>query len=137
VSRLVTVSTHTDPIEAHILRCRLEAEDIPAFIASEHHIRMNWLMSNALGGVRVQVPEQFSSQALDVIKDVEAGTYELPDEEAEAHTCPKCGSHESLPDKNSWRIAFLAFFFLNVPMPFKGNALRCLSCGYRGNENEF
>ena len=137
VPRLVTVSIHSDPIEAHILRCRLEAEEIPSFIVNEHHIRMNWLMSNALGGVLVQVPKQFTSQALSVIKDIEAGTYEIRDEEPEAQTCPKCGSHEALPDKVSWRIAFLAFFLLNVPVPYSAHVKKCLNCGYRGSESEF
>lgn len=128
--KLATISTHTDPLDAHILRCRLEAEDIPAFIAGEHHIGMNWLMSNALGGVRVQVPEPFSSQALTVISDIKAGAYQIEDEQTEALSCPKCGSQHCTPLKTSWRIAFLALFFLSMPLPFRKLSSKCLACGH-------
>lgn len=137
MSTLVTVSTHTNHIEAHILRCRLEAEDIPAFIASEHHVRMNWLMSYALGGVRVQVPAQFAPRALSVIRDVESGSYELPDEADDVPECPRCGSHQNSLDRRSWRMAFLSFFVLSVPIPFDASALKCGSCGFRGSEKKF
>lgn len=48
---LVTIERCTDPIQAHTLLGRLEAEGIRAFVAHEHHVWANWFMSDALQGV--------------------------------------------------------------------------------------
>ena len=60
---LVTVGSYTDPIQAHIAGGRLESEGIPVVIADEHLIWGNWMLSNALGGVKLQVPFSRAEQA--------------------------------------------------------------------------
>lgn len=63
-----TVATFSFPHEAHIVRAMLEAEGIPAIVADEHTINMDWLYSNALGGVKVQVPEAMLADAAEILK---------------------------------------------------------------------
>lgn len=41
----------------------LEAAEIPARIENEHTNNMDWLYSNALGGVRLLVPESYAEEA--------------------------------------------------------------------------
>jgi hypothetical protein len=55
---MVVVATFSKPEEAHLLRMRLEAGGIQAFIRDENTIQIDWLYSNALGGVRVEVAEE-------------------------------------------------------------------------------
>ena len=58
-SRLVTVETFSSPWEAQLARACLEAEGIHAVVADEHFFRLYGALSNALGGVRLQVrPER-------------------------------------------------------------------------------
>ena len=59
MAEFVTIASFTSPLEAHMARGRLEAEGIPAFIAHENHIWAEWFLSNALGGVKVQVLKQY------------------------------------------------------------------------------
>ena len=54
---LVTVGIFTTPGEAHLLRSQLESAGIPAFLHSEYAVQNNWLGSNLIGGVRVQISE--------------------------------------------------------------------------------
>ena len=70
---LTVVMRTTNPLEAHILGGRFEAEGIPAFILFEHHVWAKWTLSNALGGVRLLVPQEKRSAARQVISDVNAG----------------------------------------------------------------
>ncbi len=70
---LVTVARFSKPMEAQILRMRLEADGIPAVIADENTIRVNWFLSNALGGVRVQVPSRKLQEAHEVMAALRAG----------------------------------------------------------------
>ena len=57
--------------EAHAIRVRLESEGIPVFLFDEFTITMDWLLSNAIGGVKVQVPEPFLERARTILGIVE------------------------------------------------------------------
>lgn len=77
---LVTVERVTEVWEAHILRARLEAEGILASIADEHLVAMDWFYSNAIGGVRVQVPACELNRALEVLAALQRGDFALGDD---------------------------------------------------------
>ncbi len=78
---LVTLTTYFKAIEAHILRTRLEAEDIPAYVFDEHIITANWFLAPMMGGVRVQVPQAFLPQARKILQDMESGLGSIEDDE--------------------------------------------------------
>jgi hypothetical protein len=54
---LVTVFTAFNPIEAHLVRSRLEAAEFHPFVAGEFSALSTEGYSLAVGGIRVQVPE--------------------------------------------------------------------------------
>jgi hypothetical protein len=64
---MVVVGSFSKPEEAHLLRMRLEAGGIQAFIRDENTIQMDWFYSNALGGVRVEVAEQDEAAARELL----------------------------------------------------------------------
>jgi len=82
---LVTIARFSYPTEAHIARTKLETEGIWAFVADEHLITANWLYSNAVGGVKLQVSERNAEQALEILgiylDGDESGEDEVEDEE--------------------------------------------------------
>lgn len=118
--RLVTVAAFSLPHEAHLARLRLDAEGIPCFVVDENIVAINWLYSNAIGGVKVQVPQSFAEQAIAVL---EPGASAEPAERQEPETaredvgqrCPQCGSADVMFQKFSRRIAFLSILFVGVP----------------------
>jgi hypothetical protein len=55
---MTTIATFTSPMEAHLLRMRLGAAGIDAFLQDENMIQMDYLYSNLLGGVKVQVADE-------------------------------------------------------------------------------
>lgn len=77
---LVTVECFTEVWEAHILRARLEAEGLLASIADEHLVSMDWFYSNAIGGVRVQVPACELERAREILVALRRGDYELSED---------------------------------------------------------
>ncbi|MDQ2075204.1 DUF2007 domain-containing protein [Marinimicrobium sp. ABcell2] len=125
---LVTISTYSFPYEAHIAKSRLDSEGIPAFIADEHTINMQWLYSNAMGGVRLQVPQSYAEKALQVLsEDREA---DLIDEIGlDSETCPHCGSTDTEFHQIGRRWAFLVFLGINFPLFPVKNGIRCKQCG--------
>ena len=55
---MMTIATFSKVEDAHLLRMRLEAAGIPAFIPNENTIQVDWGMTNMLGGVTVEVDEE-------------------------------------------------------------------------------
>ena len=126
---LTTIATYSFPYEAQISRGRLESEGIPAFIADEQTINMQWLYSNALGGVRLQVPKAYVEQALKVL--AEDGTSALEAEVGiDTRSCSECGSTHTEPYQKGKRWAFLVFIGLDFPLYPVKNTTRCNECGH-------
>jgi hypothetical protein len=125
---LVTVGSYIDPIQAHIASGRLESEGIPVVVADEHYIWANWMLSNALGGVKVQVPASYAEQSRQILSDLAHGEYAL--EEENPQLCPRCSSEDIEPQRTSWKLAFLGLFVLHLPLPYRRNRMKCRHCGY-------
>jgi len=119
----VTVGWYLHPIEAEIARGRLESEGIPAFLHTQGHSQLDWPITLALGGIRLQVPPSAVGDAGEILASVEP----LPDNAEEI--CPECGAASAVPDDLSWKIAFLAVHVVHVPLPFTRGKRKCLQCG--------
>ena len=52
---LVTVATFDEPVSASFVRNLLDEAGIPAVIADQNSITWDWMLSNALSGIKVQV----------------------------------------------------------------------------------
>lgn len=130
---LVEIANYTDPLDANILKARLDAEGISAYIANENHIQMNWLYSQALGGARVMVQAEDAEQAAELVEQLNNGDLAIADDDSDAYpACPRCGGLAFSYPQTTRRIAFASLFFLNIPLPFKRRERPvCDNCGYR------
>lgn len=52
------LAAFSKPEEAHLLRSHLEGSGIAAFVRDDHTVTQDWALSNAIGGVRVEVAEE-------------------------------------------------------------------------------
>jgi tetratricopeptide (TPR) repeat protein len=66
---MITLATLPSLNDAFLLRSMLEASEIPAFIPDENTCQVDWGYINAIGGVRVQVPNEFEEDARSVLAD--------------------------------------------------------------------
>ena len=55
--KMVTVATFDMPTEAHLAKGLLEANGLAAFLADELTVGVAWHLSNAIGGIKLQVAE--------------------------------------------------------------------------------
>ena len=60
---LKIIAKYGTPEEAHLIRNRLEAAGIPAFLDGEMSAGWAWHFANAMGGVKVLVPEEHAEAA--------------------------------------------------------------------------
>lgn len=126
---MITVATFSFPHEAHIAKLKLDAKEIPAFVADEHTINMQWLYSSAIGGVKLQVPAPFVEQAIQALAEDFSDLLESDDEDdREEPRCPACGSQALTPYIRGKKPAFLVFLLLGFPLFFYRRGFRCDAC---------
>jgi hypothetical protein len=77
----VMVARSLEPWQIEILRARLQAEGIDAFVADGGINKANPFYSIAVGGVRLMVPQASSAQALRIVELVRSGQFALRDDE--------------------------------------------------------
>lgn len=133
---MITVARYFEPSEAHVVRALLESAGLMATVADEHHVTANYPISTALGGVRVQVPDEHVEAAMALVaayasgelqRELEEGLGEAPE------ACPACGS-EAVIGRVPVRTKLLAVaVFVLGPATFPASeSLRtCASCGHR------
>ncbi|WP_444908981.1 putative signal transducing protein [Microbulbifer sp. TRSA005] len=127
---LVTVARFSFPYEAQIAKARLESEGISAFIADEHTVNMQWLYSNAMGGVRLQVSESDLDKAHEILKQDRSN---LVDQELGCdgeRKCESCSSRNIEPFTKGKKPAFLVFLLLGMPLFFYQHGIKCRDCGH-------
>ncbi len=78
--RWVTVETFRDHFPGIVARSALEAADIPCFLRDENTVRMDWGVSNAIGGMRLQVMQQDEESAREVLNGLALPEDEEPPE---------------------------------------------------------
>ena len=89
MTKPVIAARFSFPHEAQIARASLEAAGIPAHLADEHTINMQWLYSNALGGVRLLVPPECLDEAKSILKTDHSAQVEA-EFGSEKRICPSC-----------------------------------------------
>ena len=125
---LKTIARYPFPHEAHIARSRLESEGIPAFVADEHTISMQWLYSNAMGGVRLQAPSEVADRAISILNEDRESDL-IAQEGEDRQKCPACGSSNTEFHQIGRRWAFLAFLAFHFPLFPVKEAIKCSDCG--------
>jgi hypothetical protein len=131
--RLMTVRRYRDLAEAYAGRSLLESAGIPAWIADENLVRMDWFYSNLVGGMRLQVDEGDEPAAREILEEGAPETIKYGEEEVYAQpTCPKCGSTEITLGTGTERgRSLVALYLLAIPVPPRETAWHCGACGER------
>lgn len=125
--RMTTIRQFRDLPEALFAKGSLVSAGIPCVLLDDNMVRLDWFISNLLGGVKLQVNQEDISVAEEILSqpipenfDVEGvGVYEQP-------RCPKCHSL----DVNFREVTPAAYLSaaVSVPIPFHRRAWRCHSC---------
>jgi hypothetical protein len=129
---LKTVDAFREPYEAYIARGKLEVEGIPATIADDHLVQMDWRYSQAIGGVKLQVPEEFLEKAQQILTETQAEEDEKGkdaiEETDEEEVCPKCGSSLTSPRRFSLTSIAISLVLL-LPFFYRKDGRVCRNCG--------
>jgi hypothetical protein len=65
--QFVTIAVAQDSVEANIIKNYLNDAGVQAFVADDEAISMDWLMANAIGGIKVQVAAVDADEAREAL----------------------------------------------------------------------
>ncbi|MGB0982088.1 MAG: DUF2007 domain-containing protein [Winogradskyella sp.] len=125
----VTIAKFQYSAEALIIKGRLEADGIHVFLRDNHTIDTDPLVSNAIGGVKLQVRSKDEEKAKAILKSIK--TYSV-DNDGNAINCPNCkseriGFYSTIKDLKSF-ISFLVGFIFGA-LPFSTRySYKCEDC---------
>jgi ribosomal protein L37AE/L43A len=131
LQHLQVIETFANPWEAELARARLEGEGIAAVVADLHLIGMDWMLSSAIGGVKLKVPIEDVERAKELLGKA-APLPELRLVTAEDETqprCPACRSEDLYRRSWSREGFFLGAIFLGFPFPVLRRRWLCRNCG--------
>lgn len=133
--KLVTVRIFDNPINAHMLKSKLESEGIHVYLQDENTIGIDPLVSNALGGIKLKISENDIEKTRLVLKELDDTPYR--DEDDNIAQCPKCESNDLIVGYNSMKgfiqifSAIISLLLMLFPLYLK-TVYKCKKCG-----NEF
>lgn len=134
---LVTVSRYRDLSEAIVARSMLESTGIPVYLRDENLVRLDWQVSNFIGGIRLQVDASNEHQARELLAQPlqETIPYKGDDDFVQPH-CPSCSSINITFEGASRKVALASLFTLAVPLPQGRETWTCGDCGARWEDTE-
>ena len=130
----VTLRQFRDLPEALLAKGSLESAGIEAYLVDDNMIRMDWFISNLLGGIKLKVrPEdaeaagEILNQPIPEMLDVEGvGNFEQP-------KCPRCQSLDVTYEELNKEFSYLTAY-AGVPIPVYKKGWTCHACGNEWEE---
>ena len=124
----VTLRQFRDLPEALLAKGSLESAGIQAYLVDDNMIRMDWFISNLLGGIKLkvraedaEVASEILNQPIPEVLDVEGvGDFQQP-------KCPRCQSLDVSYEELNKPVAYLAAY-AGVPVPAYKKGWTCHAC---------
>ena len=128
VRELVTIRQFRDLPEALLAKGSLESAGIECFLADENLVRLDWFISNFIGGIKLKVRASDVANAEKLLDEPileglyvqGVGLYEQP-------RCPQCRSLDVNFQELDRPSAYMSAF-LRVPLPLQRPAWHCQTC---------
>lgn len=122
----ITLRTFDNYFSANILLTRLQDEGIHCFLKDDYTVTIDPILSNAIGGIKLDVAEADAPRAVALLKSYD---------EAYLRTvmCPRCQSNKiiEVPRKSAGNFitAILSWLFASYAVSSE-NVYQCQQCGY-------
>jgi hypothetical protein len=134
---LVTLCRYRDLSEAIVARTLLESAGIYVFLRDENLVRLDWQVSNFIGGIRLQVEDRDEATAAELLRQSIPYVIPFDDEEdfLQPH-CPKCGSTDITFEGSSRGAALASLTVFALPLPLGPETWLCNTCEARWEDLE-
>jgi hypothetical protein len=133
---MVTIAKFRDLPEALLAQGNLNSSGIETVLLDDNLVRLDWLWSNAVGGIKLQVKAEDADEATEILNQpipetIEfggTGDYRQPE-------CPKCKSLDVTFQEIYKPVAY-GSLWVGMPMPVHRKAWKCRACGNEWEDND-
>ena len=134
--RLVTVKRFRDLSEAIIARSMLQSGGIVVYLYDENLVRLDWQLSNFIGGIRLQVSAIDREEAIELLEQPVPEAIEYgADETFDQPHCPVCNSQQITFEGASRAAPLVSLYLAAIPLPKGAATWRCQKCGSRWEDD--
>jgi hypothetical protein len=127
---------YRDLTEALVAKSILDSAGIESFLADDNLVRMDWLYSNLIGGVKLLVRPTDAEAANELLDETAPAQFDVEGlGEYQQPKCPKCGSmdvSENVQDK----YLKVAGFIAGLPLKSTRTGWTCQSCGNNWDDED-
>lgn len=135
--RLQTIRKFRDLPEALLAKGCLESAGIEAFLADDNMVRLDWFISNFIGGIKLKVKPEDSTAAIAILEQPIPENFEVVDVgEYQQPCCPKCQSRDVNFAELIKKVAYGSAYF-GLPLPLHREAWKCHACGHEWKDSDF
>ncbi len=133
--KLTTLAQFRDLPAALLAKGLLESAGIECFLADDNMVRLDWFISNLLGGIKLQVKPEDEAAALEILEQPIPENFDLQgDGEFEQPRCPKCGSVDISYEAMNKGVGLTLGWAVGVPLPIRSDKWQCRVCGTEWRE---
>jgi DNA-directed RNA polymerase subunit RPC12/RpoP len=125
--QFVQIRAFDNYIKANLVLQQLQNAGINAFLQDEYTVTIDPILTNAIGGIKLVVPQPESEKATEILNQIEEAY-------RQSVTCPVCGSHEVhyVPqpgNPENWLSAITTFLSGSYAIAVK-NVYKCFTCNH-------
>jgi hypothetical protein len=129
---LITIRRYRDLSEAIVARAVIESAGIFCFLKDENLVRLDWQVSNFIGGIRLQVDATDVEAAEAILSQPIPSEFSIPDQACfEQPRCPRCTSTDITWERQGRKAALASLYLFSLPLPRGSESWHCNSCDLR------
>ena len=133
---LLMLKRFRDLPEAMLAKGKLASEGVESYLADDNTVRMDWLWSNLLGGVKLLVNPEDAEAATRILAEPIPEEEEIDFEGAAEYQQPRCPNCQSLDINFEELYKPIAYgsLFVNFPIPLRRTGWICQTCRHTWEE---
>ena len=133
---LIVLRQFRDLPEALLAKGSLESAGIQAFMADDNMVRMDWFISNLVGGIKLCVRPADADAAMEILSQPVPAGFEVEGVgEYQQPSCPACGSLDVSFEALNKPVAYTSAWAL-APIPLRRKRWICHACGKSWQDSE-
>jgi hypothetical protein len=134
---LTTIRRYRDLSEALVARAVIESAGIFCFLKDENLVRLDWQVSNFIGGIRLQVAAADVESASDILSQPIPNEISIPNQPGFLQPrCPRCTSTDITWERQGRKAALASLYLFSLPLPRGSESWHCNSCDLRWTDDE-
>ena len=118
-------------------RAVIESTGIFCFLKDENLVRLDWQVSNFIGGIRLQVAVPDIEAAEAILSQPIPNEFSIPDQPGFSQPrCPRCTSTDITWERQGRKAALASLYLFSLPLPRGSESWHCDSCDLRWTDDD-